>query len=1031
MHSPGDLDSAFCAFLKACQLDCKVLQDVTSAPSSKKRAVLAGVNSYGRRALKGCLNDIKVIHSDLVFLGFQTSDIAVFEEHQARSPFLRYVLETCAELSQERDVFAFYYSGHGAEKSDRKKNSGFRESIVPFFGAGYGRDDIDDDWFNAFLAPKFKTKNVTIILDSCHSGGVSRLLRDATAASDTIRMLDHNEEDAAWPLSLDRQATRDLSDVPATPSDNEGTQAGVRMDEWVFLSACHDNEFAVEHDFGSGMQGVFTHFLHIALSRDPPSSLENWNWLRVISEARLSLAKFMEKFTAKKFTQSFKIEGQVYWQVFGTGITALKRTFSARVVEERSGPRMFASVGSIAGLSVEAKWRLCDNDAAFFNTTAVDELRCTIESVSSDSPSLGSMPMAIVCAERFFETPAAVCLLLEDLPSCVELRRAVSESPWMKVAMNADESDYVVRLGSSRESYELVRRDEAGNMFPVLSASASFHDLSKIFLLPLKILAWRHGLLNVTMRSIHSDMIKMQERIKIMIGRNALSTPFRVARREDQRLRVSIVNDPLKDDEPPVVFVSCIYISANGSVEILAHMHKLAPHVASGSPNYGNYSSTETALMRDMKLCISEWSLLDRKGDCYDKLRVIFTAAEEDLHYLWSPSLDFATRKVDAAVKEGVKKQAEWPEEDVDTHKEGRDGEGGVFEENAQQRPIETVGKGLAWRDVPLVIRPMLRETVIARGLMFDEQWLKESDDAELKGLVEDLLSSVHDVPNAFCVSKPANCHGIFLKSTRRPDSALYLILIHGNDASFSENEYETLCTTWWEPDTQHPSTVDLLIQAFPDAHILIPYHDGGVGMCSLGEATAEVQHFVVSNLPKGSEMDDCSLLWISQGSGSSIVQSLLISDDRLRQRTSHAFFFEPAVKWPRFSNLVAILYSYGWGLATYSHSSAMDSLHTLDKAWMGNCSGVTWKRIFSEESGTKCTVPPEGAELSVLSPSCLRDHDVAIPSSNYFNVCRRFLEQERFSQMFNEESIRVPRFVPRLSVVVLSSDLRRVVAGS
>jgi hypothetical protein len=77
-------------------------------------------------------------------------------------------------------IAVFHYSGHGSRMTDLsgdEREDGLDETIVPQDSRQGGVVDITDDEVNALLTElTAKTKNVTVILDSCHSGTAAKLV---------------------------------------------------------------------------------------------------------------------------------------------------------------------------------------------------------------------------------------------------------------------------------------------------------------------------------------------------------------------------------------------------------------------------------------------------------------------------------------------------------------------------------------------------------------------------------------------------------------------------------------------------------------------------------------------------------------------------------------------------------------------------------------------------------------------------------------------------------------------------------------
>ncbi len=139
-----------------------------------KRAVVAGINNYtnwnsqGFADLNCCRNDAESFAQLLVdaFL-FDQNNVTLCEDDQATSDMLIASISNMLSVSEAGDVACFYFSGHGDEVPT-SDGSTYQHTFVPFSGPMITNDDI------AALAQPLEPSyvNLTMVLDSCHSGGV-------------------------------------------------------------------------------------------------------------------------------------------------------------------------------------------------------------------------------------------------------------------------------------------------------------------------------------------------------------------------------------------------------------------------------------------------------------------------------------------------------------------------------------------------------------------------------------------------------------------------------------------------------------------------------------------------------------------------------------------------------------------------------------------------------------------------------------------------------------------------------------------
>jgi Caspase domain/Domain of unknown function (DUF4384) len=178
--------SAF-ATLGLSQLDIMQQGDkyaqVLGQNTGRKFALLVGINKYnnGMNPLQGCVNDV-LLQKELLThrFGFNPNDIKILTDQQAtRQGILTAFEEHLIKQAKPGDVVVFHFSGHGSQVDDPDKDNadGLNSTLVPIdsgynSSAGIVQDIMGHTLFLLMYA--LKTDNVTVVLDSCHSGGAKR-----------------------------------------------------------------------------------------------------------------------------------------------------------------------------------------------------------------------------------------------------------------------------------------------------------------------------------------------------------------------------------------------------------------------------------------------------------------------------------------------------------------------------------------------------------------------------------------------------------------------------------------------------------------------------------------------------------------------------------------------------------------------------------------------------------------------------------------------------------------------------------------
>lgn len=226
--------------------------------SPRKFALLVGIDKYrySKKAhfpdLKGCVNDVTVMKELLVHkYGFEPRNVKLLTDFQAtHAAIIQAIKEHLLAQVRADDIVVFEYSGHGSQVANPTKINGYDETIVPTDS----RDpdgkvfDITGDEMNALLRSIGAiTKNITIIMDSCHSGG---LVRERNLSGLVRRIPADARKQPPLQVTADSQTrSRDVGFAPTTL-------------KYAFIAAARSDENAFEYSADHIDYGVLTYFLH-------------------------------------------------------------------------------------------------------------------------------------------------------------------------------------------------------------------------------------------------------------------------------------------------------------------------------------------------------------------------------------------------------------------------------------------------------------------------------------------------------------------------------------------------------------------------------------------------------------------------------------------------------------------------------------------------------------------------------------------------------------------------------------------------
>ncbi|CAH9135158.1 unnamed protein product [Cuscuta epithymum] len=142
-----------------------------------RKAVLIGINYPGTKAeLRGCVNDVRSMHRCLVDrYGFSEEDITILIDTDDSYPQptgrnIRSALTDLVRSARRGDYLFVHYSGHGTRlpaETGEEDDTGYDECIVPS-----DFNLITDDDFRELVDRLPEGCRITIVSDSCHSGGL-------------------------------------------------------------------------------------------------------------------------------------------------------------------------------------------------------------------------------------------------------------------------------------------------------------------------------------------------------------------------------------------------------------------------------------------------------------------------------------------------------------------------------------------------------------------------------------------------------------------------------------------------------------------------------------------------------------------------------------------------------------------------------------------------------------------------------------------------------------------------------------------
>lgn len=223
----------------------------TSPRTHKKLALLVGIDEYLKMTnLRGCVNDVMDMKRLLTDnFGFNEKDILVLTNKKATHKGIVDAFRThLIDKATANTIVVFHYCGHGSQMRDQEGGDEvfdqMDETIVPHDSRTPGKFDIRDDQLNGLFTQLVKkTKYVTFILDSCHSGSG---IRGTGVPRQVPPDLRHPPPAASWEISTRGSANKD--------SRFENLN-------YVLIAGCRAKERSFELKLGGIRRGALTYYL--------------------------------------------------------------------------------------------------------------------------------------------------------------------------------------------------------------------------------------------------------------------------------------------------------------------------------------------------------------------------------------------------------------------------------------------------------------------------------------------------------------------------------------------------------------------------------------------------------------------------------------------------------------------------------------------------------------------------------------------------------------------------------------------------
>lgn len=228
-----------------------------------KRAVLIGINRYQVPGadLRGCVNDVKNLQQVLIkYYGFPARGITTLTDTKATKKAMQAAIKKLIISGKKGDILFLHYSGHGSNvPDDNGDEADHRDEILCPTNLDWN-DPLRDDWLRATFNKLRAGVSLTVIMDCCHSGTITR----------TITPLDAPIKERFLPCPLDLMATESGRNLRGTlrgqlgkaPRGRKRRSDIVHADiQEMLITGCRDTQTSADAHIGGTFNGALTYCL--------------------------------------------------------------------------------------------------------------------------------------------------------------------------------------------------------------------------------------------------------------------------------------------------------------------------------------------------------------------------------------------------------------------------------------------------------------------------------------------------------------------------------------------------------------------------------------------------------------------------------------------------------------------------------------------------------------------------------------------------------------------------------------------------
>ncbi len=467
---------------------------MTNASNSKSKfySLLIGIDHYEPnpfyKDLMGAVRDINSVdtylknilkipqeHITKLISPIEEVNLPAMLRTQNQEPTYENIVKAFDDITQKAkggDIVYIHYSGHGGRAKtifpEIKEGANQQdEGIVPKEIGKFGRYLRDVEIATLLKRMTDKGIIVSVIFDSCHSGGATRGEDCAIRGCPEVDDNNRNED------SLVAEKQELIGNWKALTEGN-GSKRERWQGDYVLLAACRPNEFAYEYAVeGRERRGALTHWMLDTL-RNSPSQL-----------TYQSLYNRIKGMIHSKFPgQLPMLLGEADRLVFGDKTVATPSTvLIANVNEEQT--EVTLDLGAAGGLTEETRFAIYPRDTRDFTDKEQVLAIVEITEVKADSSiakvlsekqggievkgeleigfpvKMLTVPTKFIHRVRFYEKTEgngedqlSLELVNQQKEALEKVHQALADNGWIEEVKGAQKADYQVAVGRKGE-YEI------------------------------------------------------------------------------------------------------------------------------------------------------------------------------------------------------------------------------------------------------------------------------------------------------------------------------------------------------------------------------------------------------------------------------------------------------------------------------------------------------------------------------------------------------------------------------------------------